>query len=62
MSTIDRRTLLCGKSLNLDLLKLKCSYIKWFEMRNTGKPKSTLILCDSIVCVTSRAVFGSLLR
>lgn len=42
MSTIDRRTLLCGKSLNLDLLKLKCSYIKWFEMRNTGKPKSTL--------------------
>lgn len=58
MSTIDRRTLLCGKSLNLDLLKLKCSYIKWFEMRNTGKPKSTLILCDSIVCATSRAVLG----
>lgn len=27
-------------------------------MRNTGKPKSTLILCDSIVCATSRAVLG----
>lgn len=62
MSIIDRCIFFCGKFLNLDLFKLKCLYIKWFEMRNIGKLKFILILCDSIVCVISRVVFGSLFR